>query len=429
MNDYDSAKLSTLLKENGYSIVETTQEADFIIVNTCSVRKTAEDRALAFLSSQKPLKKEGKKLCLFGCSASLYREKLFKKYPFIDIICSPDNYKNVPNIFKTGKKGCYVEENLHPFLETTPLTNKTLSALVTVTKGCENFCSYCVVPFTRGKLISRQPEEILNEIKKLTENGINEIILLGQNVNEYGKDIGTTFIDLLKKIDSMEGVARISFTTSHPKDISDELLALFAQLPKLYKHLHLPFQSGSNKILKLMNRKYTIEQYLGIIKKVRDIYPQITITSDIIVGFPGEDEKDFQDTSQIVKTVEFDDLFIFKYSARPGTVAALMKETVTSTEKETRHKFLISLQNEISYKKNQGYIGETLSVFLRNVSEKKNGVLIGRTITNKPVFVKSSKNNLGKVCQVKITDAHRMYLLGDCCDANRNEKILSEPQV
>ncbi|MCM8830385.1 MAG: MiaB/RimO family radical SAM methylthiotransferase, partial [Candidatus Omnitrophica bacterium] len=279
MNFYDSEKIKTLLIKNGYEIVECAEKSDIIAVNTCSVRKHAENRALSFLSSYKYLKKKGKVLCLLGCTASLYKEDIYKNYDFIDVVCTPDNYNKLPDILKTFDKGkiCITKENKNPFISEGPIIDGDVSCFVTITKGCENFCSYCVVPFTRGKLMSKYPEDIYREVETLVDKGIKEIILLGQNVNEYGKDIGENFTSLVARIHSINGLLRLGFITSHPKDIQDTFLFLFKELPKLYKYLHLPVQSGSDRILRLMNRKYTISQYMEIIEKARNLVPDIVI--------------------------------------------------------------------------------------------------------------------------------------------------------
>ncbi|HNS32276.1 MAG TPA: tRNA (N6-isopentenyl adenosine(37)-C2)-methylthiotransferase MiaB [bacterium] len=419
MNEYDSAKLAALLIKHGYGKAETPEAADYIIANTCSVRKNAEDRAFAFLSTQKPLKKEGKLLCLFGCTANLYAEKNLEKHRHIDIVCGPNNYNDVPEIFRSGRKGCFTGEGKLPFIDLPPLTKNTVSAGIAVTKGCENFCSYCVVPFTRGKLLSRHPETICREIEYFVSKGITEITLLGQNVNEYGKDTGTTFAELIEKVHDISGIMRIGFTTSHPKDIPDKLISLVKNLPKLYKHIHLPMQSGSDKILKLMNRRYTIEAYKEIIRKAREAFPDITLTSDIITGYPQEEEKDFDATCRAIEDVEFDDLFVFKYSHRPGTASAAGKDSVPLHEKVRRHKIILDIQDKISYKKNIKYIGRKMDIFIRNISEKKEGFVVGRTITDKPVFIQSGPENLGRIIKVEITKAHRRYLAGFCCGENK----------
>lgn len=414
MNFYDSEKIKALLIKNNYEIVNSPEEADIIAVNTCCVRKHAEDRALSFLSSYKHLKKEGKIFCLLGCIASLYKEDIYKKYSFINVVCSPDNYNKLPDILKLSEREriCIAEESPEPFIDQPPETSSPISSYVTITKGCENFCSYCVVPFTRGKLVSKRPEVICKEIEQLIEKGIREIILLGQNVNEYGKDIGYDFPSLLLKIHNIKGLVRLGFLTSHPKDIQDSLIILFKELPKLYRYLHLPLQSGSDRILTLMNRKYTLKQYMEIIEKVRNIAPDTTITSDIIVGFPTEREDDFQKTLKAIKDIEFDDLFVFKYSPRPLTSASKMEDDVPGKEKERRHKIVLEVQDEIATKKNRNLIGKVDDVFVLEECEKKKGYFLGKSSGNKSVLFKAKYSQRGTIEKVIFTSTERRYLYG-----------------
>lgn len=417
MNFYDSERLKTLLNNEGFIEVKFPEDANFIIVNTCCVRKHAENRALSFLSSIKNLKNK-KIFCLVGCIPSLYKEEIFVKYDFIDIICGPNSYKKFVNLLKeysNGKIGLFEEDEslykevIAPFVE-----KGKVSSFISITKGCENFCSYCVVPFTRGKLISKPIKVILEEVKILIDRGIREIFLIGQNVNEYGKDTNESFIDLLLKIHEFKEILRIGFLTSHPKDISESLLTLFKDLPKLYKHLHLPLQSGSNKILKLMNRKYTIERYQEIIEKVREICPEISITSDIIVGFPFEDEEDFNLTYKVIEKIKFDDLFVFKYSPRPKTEASNMPDNVPKSEKERRHKLILNLQDKISLMKNMEMIGKINEVFIRKKSFRKENSYIGRTTNNKPILIEDENKEIeGKIFKVKIIRGERHYLYGE----------------
>ncbi len=420
MNFYDSEKIKALLVKNGYGLADSPEEADFIAVNTCSVRKHAEDRALAFLSTLTPLRKKGARLCIFGCTANLYGESILKKHPFIDIVCGANNYNDLPEILgKAKRRVFFTGDNKKPFIAEPLIMNGSISAFVTVTKGCENFCSYCVVPFTRGKLASKNPEDIYREIESLAEQGVKEIILLGQNVNEYGKDTGARFTKLLERINDVNGILRIWFLTSHPKDIPDELLISFKNLPKLYRHLHLPLQSGSDRILKLMNRRYTFARYLEIIKKARDITPDITITSDIITGFPSETEKDFEDTCSAIKNIEFDDMFIFKYSARPGTAASAMDDDVTQKEKERRHRIILDFQEEISLKRNIRFKGKTESVFVVKPSTKRKGCFLGRSEGNKSVVFSSTHSTPGTIENVVFNSADRRYLFGESCGESK----------
>jgi len=414
MNFYDSDRLKTLLNQNGFIEVSSPNDSDIIIVNTCSVRKHAEDRAFSFLNSIKNIK-NGKTFCIVGCTPSIYREEIFKKLDFVDIICGPNSYKKFVSVLKkySGEKISIFEEDDSLLKEVIPpKISEKISSFVTITKGCENFCSYCVVPYARGKLISKLENIIIDEIKILVDKGVKEIFLIGQNVNEYGKDIGKNFVDLLYKVHEIEGILRIGFLTSHPKDIPDDLIEAFFKLPKLYKHLHLPLQSGSNKILKLMNRKYTIERYIDIIEKVKEICPSISITSDIIVGFPYEEEKDFKDTYEIIEKIKFDDLYVFKYSPRPLTEASKFPDNVPKEEKERRHRLILNLQDKISLLKNKEMEGKIEDVFVRKKSYKKKNAFIGRTSNNKPVIIEDENLREGEIIKIKIEKGERHYLYG-----------------
>jgi tRNA-2-methylthio-N6-dimethylallyladenosine synthase len=293
-----------------------------------------------------------------------------------------------------------------------PEVSEKTSSFVTITKGCENFCSYCVVPYARGGLLSKPENVIIDEIKILIDKGVKEIFLIGQNVNEYGKDIGKNFVELLYRVHEIEGILRIGFLTSHPKDISDDLINSFSKLPKLYKHLHLPLQSGSNKILNLMNRKYTVERYLEIIEKAREKCPYISITSDIIVGFPYEEEMDFEETYKIVEKIKFDDLYVFKYSPRPLTEASKFPDSVSKEEKERRHKLILNLQDKISLLKNKEMEGKIDDIFVRKKSYKRKNAFIGRTLNNKPVIIENVNVKEGEVLKIRIEKSERHYLYG-----------------
>jgi len=423
MNFYDSEKIKALLIKNGYEMVKSPEEADIIAVNTCSVRKHAEDRALSFLSSYTYLKKKGKIFCLLGCTATLYKEEIYKRYNFIDVVCGPDNYNHLPDILKISdrERVCLTGESKHPFISENLIVEGGASSFVSITKGCENFCSYCVVPFTRGKLISKYPEDIYREVEYLVEDGVREIILLGQNVNEYGRDIGENFPALLEKLHNIQGIVRLGFLTSHPKDIQDTLILAFNKLPKLYKYLHLPLQSGSDRILRQMNRQYTMEGYMKIINKVRNACPDITITSDIIVGFPSETDDDFNKTLQAIKEIEFDDLFVFKYSTRPLVAASLMKDDVPKGEKERRHKIILDTQEEIAIKRNRRFIGKTDSVFVLKPADKKIGYFLGKSSSNKIVLFKSVYSKPGTLENITFTSADRRYLFG-CASCTYKEE-------
>ncbi len=414
MNSCDSEKLIALLKKEGYEQTLNPREADYIIVNTCSVRKHAEDRAMAFIRSLKNIRgKREKVLCLAGCMANLYKEELLKEHSFLDIVCGPNHYKELPQILKEGGRVCRTGDNESPFIESGKAFAGTVSASVSITKGCENFCSYCIVPFTRGSLVSKTSSQIMEEIQDLADRGIREITLLGQNVNEYGTDTGESFTRLLEDINNIQGVERFGFLTSHPKDIPDRLVQALKHLSKLYKHLHLPVQSGSDRILQLMNRRYSAKHYMEIIDKAREAIPDINITSDIIAGFPSESDKDFCQTIDAVNKIEFDDLFVFKYSERPGTRAALMEDDVPREEKERRHREIMDLQDSISLKKNRRMEGAVTEIFVRKKSFKKPANFMGKTAANKTVMVNADNLEPGSYKKVRILRGCRHYLEGE----------------
>ncbi|MCM8757053.1 MAG: tRNA (N6-isopentenyl adenosine(37)-C2)-methylthiotransferase MiaB [Candidatus Omnitrophica bacterium] len=417
MNDVDSERLIALLEGAGYKHETELQQADVVIVNTCSVRQQAETRALAYLSSLKSLKKKGKIFGLIGCTASLHGQAILERYPFIDIVCGPGRLPEFLLLLKKaiqGQKAVALGESPCPFLKHSG-KKVEIAASVPVTKGCNNFCTYCVVPFTRGKLLSRAPQEIIDEVKMLAEAGVREVTLLGQNVNEYGQDrqFGqTNFVDLLEKVHEVSGVQRLRFLTSHPKDIPEELLKCFLFLPKLYRHLHLPLQSGSERILEMMNRGYTFNRYLAIVEKVRSLLPEISISSDILVGLPPETERDFEQTMKAVKEIRFTDLFIFKYSPRPGTVAATWEDVIPTEVKKTRHQQLLNLQKSISESILKEFCGKPQSVFCLRRSSKKSAYLLGRTNLDIPVIFKGSEALIGQEVRVMITESSANLLRG-----------------
>ena len=418
MNFYDSEKLAVLLNKKNFQRTDKIEDASFVFVNTCSVRKHAEERAFGFLSS---IKNTNKIFCLIGCTANLYGEKIFEQLPFIDVVCGPNTYKKLVEVLpeiKKGEKVILTGESEDPFIEETGEIKGKISSFITISKGCENFCSYCVVPFTRGKLINKPVVKIIEEIEELVKNGVKEIILIGQNVNEYRYE-NYDFVDLIYKVAEIEGIERFGFLTSHPKDIPEKLLKSFSEIPNVYKHLHFPLQSGSDRILEKMNRKYTVEKYLKIVEKSREICPEISLTSDIIVGFPKETEEDFRKTYNIVERTKFDDLFVFKYSPRPKTVASKFPETVSQEEKEKRHRIILNLQDKISLLKNKERIGEISQVLCLKESKKKKNFLIGRDIKRKVVLFEGEKNQIGKIVKIKITGVTRHYLLGQLCENNK----------
>ncbi|PIP67823.1 MAG: tRNA (N6-isopentenyl adenosine(37)-C2)-methylthiotransferase MiaB [Candidatus Omnitrophica bacterium CG22_combo_CG10-13_8_21_14_all_43_16] len=362
MNEHDSARLKDLLTERGYAVCDSPESADAVIFNTCSVRKHAEDRVYGKVGTLAKLKakKTGLIIGIIGCMAEARRDEIFRRLPIVDFLCGPGDLDKVPDIIDKIKAGAghimclegYKSKIIPGFSKERKTGEK---AYVKIMEGCDNFCSYCIVPYVRGRERSRPSKDILNEIKKLINNGVKEIILLGQNVNSYGRGLKEKidFVGLLGKIDNLvstsggPGYVKVGFFTSHPKDAGPELFKAMRDLNSIIKILHLPIQSGSDKVLKRMNRKYTVAKYKKLAGDYRKIVKGGNISSDIIVGFPGERESDFKGTLNVVKELQFDAAYIFKYSPRPGTKAAKFKDDVTLEEKERRHALLLGLQRDI----------------------------------------------------------------------------------
>lgn len=425
MNVHDSEVVSGVLEKMGYTPSEDIKDADILVLNTCSVRETAEQKVYGRLGQLKPLKqnKPNMIIAITGCMVQQPHvvEYIKEKYPFVDIIFGIHNVPKLPQlienviysdytIVETVEDETWVEEGL-PYVR-----EDKVKAWVTITYGCNNFCTYCIVPYVRGRERSRKPEDIINEVKSLAEEGIKEINLLGQNVNSYGRDLkdeNINFAGLLKELNKINGIERIRFTTSHPKDLSDELIFAIRDLEKVCEHIHLPIQAGSNKILKLMNRNYTREHYLGLIEKLRKEIPDIAISTDIIVGFPGENEEDFLDTLDIVERVQYDQAFMFMYSKRKGTPAAEMENQVDEEVKKERLDRLMKLQDTISAKKNEQMKDKVVEVLVEGFSKKDKEKLTGRTRTNKVVNFKGPKDIIGKLVKVKITEPHTFSLIGE----------------
>ena len=330
MNENDSEKIAGMLTQMGYEEVGNEEIADVVIFNTCSVRENADIKVFGNLGHFKPLKKKNPNMILAVCGCMMQQkeivDRIMDKYPQVDLVFGTHNIHKFPELLANAQQSprivIDVWEEGGDIIESVPIERKFIhKAFVTIMHGCNNFCSYCIVPYTRGRERSREPEKILNEITKLAEEGCKEITLLGQNVNSYGKtlDKPISFANLLRKINEINGIERIRFMTSHPKDLSDELIETMKDCDKVCEHIHLPFQAGSNRILKIMNRRYTKETYLELVHKLKDAIPGISITTDIIVGFPGETEEDFEDTLDIVSKVKFDSAFTFLYSIREGT--------------------------------------------------------------------------------------------------------------
>lgn len=421
MNEHDSEVIDGLLTERGFSSVKERKDASIVIINTCSVRDNADKRFFGTLGQLKKRKESDPSfiVCVCGCMMQQQRvvDTIKAKYPWVDVIFGTNSIHHIPELIEKvaseKEKVVDIIENTEEIVEGLPA--KRLfdhKALVNIMFGCNNFCTYCIVPYTRGREKSRAPEAIVDEVKGLVADGVKEIMLLGQNVNSYDGN-GTSFAELLKMLNDVDGLERIRFMTSNPKDLSDELIEAFTVCDKLCKNLHLPIQSGSNRVLKRMNRKYTREDYLKLIEKLRKTVPDITLSTDIIVGFPGESNEDFEETLSIVKEVEYDSAFTFIYSIRKGTPAEKFEDQIEESEKHRRFDLLVSAVNEISEKKNKVYQDRVEKVLVDGVSKNDKSTLTGRTDGFKLVNFAGKKELIGSIVDVKITDAKTFSLFGE----------------
>lgn len=421
MNEHDSEVIDGLLTERGFSSVKERKDASIVIINTCSVRDNADKRFFGTLGQLKKRKESDPSfiVCVCGCMMQQQRvvDTIKAKYPWVDVIFGTNSIHHIPELIEKvaieKEKVVDIIENTEEIVEGLPA--KRLfdhKALVNIMFGCNNFCTYCIVPYTRGREKSREPEAIVAEVKGLVADGVKEIMLLGQNVNSYDGN-GTSFAELLKMLNDVDGLERIRFMTSNPKDLSDELIEAFAVCDKLCRNLHLPIQSGSNRVLKRMNRKYTREDYLKLIEKLRKTVPDITLSTDIIVGFPGETNEDFEETLSIVKEVEYDSAFTFIYSIRKGTPAEKFEDQIEESEKHRRFDLLVNAVNEISEKKNKAYQDRVEKVLVDSVSKNDKSTLTGRTDGFKLVNFAGKKELIGSLVDVKITDAKTFSLFGE----------------
>lgn len=424
MNVHDSEKLAGMLTEMGYQHTDNLEDADVILFNTCCVRQHAEIRIFGRVSQLKELKQRKPNIILGICGCMMQEkevvEAIRKDYPYIDMVFGTHNLFKFPELLQEALNSdttvIDIWDDNSNIVEDIPIRRaEGLKAWVNIIYGCNNFCTYCIVPYVRGRERSREPKDIIDEIKSLADEGFKEITLLGQNVNSYGNDLSqkVDFADLLYMINNINGIERIRFMTSHPKDISDKLIFAIRDLDKVCEHLHLPVQSGSNRILEKMNRKYTRERYLEIIEKLRNNIPDIAITTDIIVGFPGETDEDFQDTLDLVKKVKYDSAYTFIYSKRKGTVAEKMPDQVDEDIKHKRLEELIKLQNSISIEKNNEMNGKIVEVLVEGTSKRDSDKLTGRTRTNKIVHFKGEPNLIGKFVDVKIIETKAWTMQGE----------------
>ncbi|MDU1910549.1 tRNA (N6-isopentenyl adenosine(37)-C2)-methylthiotransferase MiaB [Fusobacterium sp.] len=424
MNVNESAKIKKIFQNIGYEITENIDESDAIFLNTCTVREGAATQIYGKLGELKHIKeKRGSIIGITGCFAQEQGKELLKKFPQIDIIMGNQNIGRIPQAIddiehKTNKHIIYTdcEDELPPRLDADFDSKKTAS--ISITYGCNNFCTYCIVPYVRGRERSVPLNEIIHDVKQYVEKGYKEIILLGQNVNSYGKDFenGDNFAKLLEEICKVEGDFLVRFISPHPRDFSDEVIDVIAKNDKIAKSLHLPLQSGSTRILKMMNRGYTKEQYIALAEKIKEKIPGVALTADIIVGFPGESEEDFLDTLDVVKRIQFENSFMFMYSIRQGTKAADMKEQIDLEIKKERLQRLIEIQNSCSLAESETYRGKTVRILVEGESKKNKDVLTGRTSTNKIVLFKGDKTLEGTFANVKINDCKTWTLYGEIVD-------------
>ena len=422
MNVHDSEEIKKILENLGYTEIEDYEQADLIILNTCAIRENAHDKVFGFLGRCKHLKKTNKDLILGLCGCMAQEENVVKeireKHKYIDIVFGTHNMNELPDMLMNfyGKQSINVYSKEGDVIEFGNLYKRDskITAWVNIMYGCDKFCTYCIVPYTRGKQRSRKSEDILKEVKELKEQGYKEITLLGQNVNAYGKDLDgeIEFSKLLEKVSDI-GIERIRFVTSHPWDFTDKMIDVIASRENIMPYIHLPLQSGSNKILKLMGRRYTKEEYLELFNKIRDKVKNASITTDIIVAFPGETEEDFNDTLDVVNTCKYDGAFTFIYSPRENTPAAKMKNDLTEAEKEDRLHRLNELVNKYSKESNERMLNTIQKVLVIGVSEKDSNKVCGYTENMKLVNVTAPMDTIGQIINVKITDAKSFSLDGE----------------
>jgi len=413
MNVHDSEKILGVLEPEGFMQTDNPRSADLIIFNTCSIRQKAEQKFYSELGRIKSYKKLNPrlKIAVAGCIAQREGKNIFKRAPHVDFVFGPQNIRALKHFVADGYVPVAIEENPLIAIEDLPARRSAgISAWVTIMYGCNNFCSYCVVPYTRGRERSRPSEHIVAEVSKIAGEGFREITLIGQNVNSYESDVD--FPGLLRKLDGVGGIERIRFVTSHPKDLSTALINAIKELPKICEHIHLPLQSGSTAILKMMSRRYSFEDYIEKVAALRAKIPDISITSDIIAGFPGETDEDHRLTLKALREIEFDGTFAFKFSPRPGTKAAKMQGNLTEEMKSERLYEILVLQDTITEKKNNALVGTIQEVLIEGPSENGNGNLTGRTRTNKIVDIWAEDIIKGALVDVEIIKGRRHSLEG-----------------
>lgn len=423
MNARDSEKLCGTLKAMGYEEAETEETADFVIYNTCTVRENANNKVYGRLGYLNGFKKKNPHMMIALCGCMMQEEKVVEKicrsYPFVDLIFGTHNIfkfaELTANVLEQQKMVVDIWDGTDQIVEKLPNERKfRFKSGVNIMFGCNNFCSYCIVPYVRGRERSRKPEEIIREIREFVADGVIEVMLLGQNVNSYGKNLEhpVSFAQLLTEIEKIDGLQRIRFMTSHPKDLSDELIEVMSKSKKICKHLHLPLQSGSSRILKIMNRHYDKEQYLTLVDKIRKAVPDIAITTDIIVGFPGETEEDFEETMDVVRRVRYDSAFTFIYSKRTGTPAADMENQVPETIVKRRFDRLLKEVQAIAAEKAEALTGQVQEVLVESINHQDSSLVTGRLSNNSVVHLPGDADLVGRIVPVRLEECRGFYYYG-----------------
>lgn len=422
LNVSDGEKIKGLLKKSGYNFTEDEKKADIIILNTCAVRESAEDRVFGIIGSMKKLKEEKPSLIIgvSGCMTAQEHiaEKIKKSYPQVDFVMGTSAINSLPSLLLECLKGKKFSADTREYDDlsehTEQVRESTFKASVPVMFGCNNFCTYCIVPYVRGRERSRRPEDIISEVKQLVSDGYREIMLLGQNVNSYGKDLENkmSFPALLRELNKIDGNFIIRFMSSHPKDASHELIDTIFECEKVAKHLHLPVQSGSNSVLDRMNRRYTVEQYLETVSYIRKKDPDFSITTDLIVGFPNETDEEFKSTLDLIRKVKYDNIYSFIYSRRTGTKASEMTDTIPEEVKSRRMRELLEVQREISTENYRRFIGRRMCVLVDGVSKKRDGYVTGKSNEFIIVEFEGNKSLIGKFVETEITDSMNWAVTG-----------------
>lgn len=422
MNVYDTEIVETILQRDGYVMSNDPESASVILLNTCSVREKAHQTVLRRINSLKLLKKSNDKLILgvIGCMAQCLKDELLEEGVGVDIIAGPDTYKHLPDLINrfraTGVKDSELKlSRTETYSDVFPTHDEGANAFIAVMRGCDNVCSFCVVPYARGRERSRDPENVLEEARKLSQNGFKQVTLIGQNVNSYKYD-GCTFADLIERVSEVDGIERIRFTSPHPKDFPEPLIEVVRDNPKVCKHIHLPLQSGNDRILEMMRRTYTQTEFIDLASILRKQIPAVALTTDVIVGFPTETEEEYQDTLRVMRSVEFDSAFMFKYSERKHTLAERKySDDVSEEDKTSRITRLVDLQRKMSFKRNNAHLGEVFEVLVEGRG-KKPDQLLGRNDGNKIVVFPDNGARVGEFVNIRIDEVTPNTLIGESVD-------------